>query len=129
MRNFAGISLFRLNTLSRWFFAPRKVAYHKDYDFDQDPRDHSNLLISCTEDFDDFIVTNYNVEDREGHGCSDMMFVEGSGDTEIICTRTIELEDTVRTWLCVFEITGKVLLDEYPLTDGIKYEGVEALHE
>lgn len=111
----------------RWFFVPRKIAYHKKYDFGKDPSDHAAILMSCDAKFNDIRIIPYQVEDKVGHGCSDLAFVEGSGDTEIICTRTIETKEITRTWLCVFDITGKMLLDELPLQEGIKYEGVEVL--
>lgn len=111
----------------RWFFVPRKIAYHSKYDFGQDPADHAAILMSCTDKFTDIRIVPYKVEDKVGHGCSDLAFVEGSGDTEIICTRTIETPELTRTWLCIFDITGKMLLDELPLQEGIKYEGVEVL--
>ena len=111
----------------RWFFVPRKIAYHTKYDFARDPSDHAAILMTCNDKFNDIRIIPYQVEDKVGHGCSDLAFVEGSGDTEIICTRTIETHEVTRTWLCAFDITGKMLLEEMPLQDGIKYEGVEVL--
>lgn len=111
----------------RWFFAPRKVSLHLKYDFDQDPIDSSNLLLSCDESFKKIAVRQYKVKDRSGIGSSDLAFVPGSGETEFVCTRTIEVGDELKTWVCVFDLNGDVLLDEHALEDGVKYEGVQVI--
>ena len=85
----------------------------------------TNLLLSCDENFQNILVRNV-LSHIPKHGCSDMAFVPDSGDTEIICCRTIEHGDQVESFVAIFDILGRVLLEETRVHDNYKYEGVIA---
>lgn len=65
----------------------------------------TNLLISCDKNFDQ-INTLRVLDFRPLRGCTAMEFVPNTGDTEIICCRTIETYGRTEFYLSIFNITG-----------------------
>ena len=84
----------------------------------------TNLLVSCDGNFENIIVRNV-LDFIPLRGCSDMDFVPNTGDTEIICCRTVEDDDAgVESYISIFNLKGDVLLNETLFEKDLKYEGI-----
>ena len=57
-------------------------------------------------------------------GCSDFMFVPGTGDCHLFVMRTEEsLEGVISTWSSVIDLEGNVLMAEAKIAEDRKFEG------
>ena len=65
----------------------------------------------------------------DGRGCTGMMFLPGSGDTEMLCCRTaVDSSGMASSFLSVVDINGTVLTKEAPFGEaGTKYDTAFAL--
>ncbi|WKY16984.1 hypothetical protein Q1695_001529 [Nippostrongylus brasiliensis] len=112
----------------RWFFLPRhlsKLAYNKDTVDDTG----ANVLLSANENFTDVQAVNIGRE-ISIRGFSAFQFVQGSKDTVILAVKSEEHQSKpFASFLMVFTIDGRIILDETRIPGANKYEGVEFLHE
>ncbi|KAK8790034.1 hypothetical protein WA158_006814 [Blastocystis sp. Blastoise] len=109
----------------KWFILPRRVS--KDaYDENTDERMGHNTLIICTEKFEQCDVKNVTPL-TPTRGFSSFSFVPGSKDTIIAALKSEENEEqhTQNTYITVFTIDGKVLLEETEIPGNRKFEGLE----
>ena len=108
--------------LQRWFFLPRRVS-REAYDEAADEHRGSNLLISCRADFSDIQVKPLG-QVIPTHGFSSFKFLPNR-DTVIVALLSEEVEDTVNSYIAMFDIeTGEVLLKQ-EIIGPVKFEGVE----
>jgi len=110
-------------TNRRWYFLPRRVS-QEEYDDAKDESRGSNTMISTNEYFKDIQVTKVGPL-IPTHGFSAFVFVPYR-ETEIVALKTEEFEGAISTYITVFTLEGKVLMEETKIAD-IKFEGVEIL--
>jgi len=107
----------------QWVFLPRRSA-KTPYNPVEDETKGTNLVIFASADFATVThatVTPLNPE----RGFSSFKFVPHTSDTVVAALKTKEVNDSVETYITVFNIDdGKVLLEE-TLFDTHKFEGIE----
>ncbi|KAK6044860.1 Apyrase [Cooperia oncophora] len=112
----------------RWFFLPRhlsKLAYNPD----TVEETGANVLLSASEDFTDFtaVMVGHEVHTR---GFSAFQFVQGTNDTIIVAVKSQELGQLpFSSYMMVFTIYGRIIMDETLVPGQIKYEGIEFLNK
>jgi soluble calcium-activated nucleotidase 1 len=114
----------RLNAaLRRWFFLPRRVST-EGYDEALDESRGSNTVISMNEQFSDIRVSHIG-ENKPTHGFASFQFVPFR-EHEVVALKTEEHQDTISTYITVFDLDGRVLMDETYIGP-VKFEGIEIL--
>eukprot|EP01111_Echinosteliopsis_oligospora_P009692 TRINITY_DN2883_c0_g1_i1.p1 TRINITY_DN2883_c0_g1~~TRINITY_DN2883_c0_g1_i1.p1 ORF type:complete len:356 (-),score=68.27 TRINITY_DN2883_c0_g1_i1:39-1106(-) len=114
----------RFNPVNRrWYFLPRRVS-KEQYDDTKDESRGSNLMISTDEYFKDIKVTEVGPK-IPTHGFSAFVFVPYR-ETEVVALKSEEFEGSISTYITVFTLDGKVLMEETKIGD-VKFEGVEIL--
>ena len=109
---------------SQWVFLPRRMSKDK-YDDVTDEKMGANTMITASEDFSDIRMVTVGKK-IPTHGFSSCKFIPGTEDNLIVALKSEEIEGRVATYIMVFNIEGKVLLDEVKIGDR-KFEGVEFL--
>jgi len=105
----------------RWFFLPRRVS-KESYDENEDVKRGSNIIISASEDFKH--ITHKRIGTiTPTRGFSTMKFIPGRPN-EIVAIKSEEDGPTMKSYLTVFSLDGKVLLEETFIADE-KIEGLE----
>lgn len=107
----------------RWFFLPRRFS-REPYNEVHDELRGSNIVISCDEKFED--IQSFRVGDLiPTHGFSAFKFMPHRPD-EIVALKTKEFQGSIDTYIMVFNLEGKILMEETKLPSlGIKFEGLE----
>lgn len=110
------------DTLQRWFFLPRRASKER-YEETADERRGTNLVLSCSPDFKDIIVS------RVGpliptHGFSSFKFVPNTDDQIVLALRSEEDAGKIASYIMAFTLDGRILLPETKIGD-VKYEGLE----
>ena len=95
------------------------------YDDVTDEKMGANTMITASEDFSDIRMVTIGKK-IPTHGFSSCKFIPGTEDNLIVALKSEEIEGRVATYIMVFNIEGKVLLDEVKIGDR-KFEGVEFL--
>lgn len=108
---------------NRWYFLPRRCSVEK-YNETLDETKGCNYLISADELFVDIKVVTIG-ELRPTRGYSSFRFIPGTGDSIIIALKTEELSGTTATYVTIFDINGKIYLDDLKIPTQFKYEGLE----
>ncbi|VDO61732.1 unnamed protein product [Haemonchus placei] len=105
----------------RWFFLPRKAA-NTPYNRAEDDMKGTNLLISSPDlvHFEFKTVGERNPE----RGYSAFTFIPDTNDELIVALKTKEIGDSTATFITVFNINGKVILEDTELKGDYKFEGV-----
>ncbi|KAK3583009.1 hypothetical protein CHS0354_005650 [Potamilus streckersoni] len=106
----------------RWFFLPRRFSMQR-YDEKADERRASNVMIICDDDFQN-IEVRYIGKKNPVRGFSSFKFVPGTNDNVIVALKSEEDDGKIATYILVFTIEGKILLNETKIGDK-KYEGIE----
>jgi len=109
--------------LRRWFFFPRRAST-EEYNDVADERRGANLVLSTDEHFGDVQVSRLGPQ-IETHGFSSFVFLPWRED-EVAALKTEEVEGVIATYLTVFNLDGRILLEETKIGD-IKFEGVEVI--
>ncbi|PFH34080.1 apyrase [Besnoitia besnoiti] len=118
------------DALNRWVVLPRRVS-HEQYHEVQDEHRGSNKLLLCSDDFSEIDVVDIQtpppLDPRKGF--SSFKFVPGTGDKVILAVKSLEdsVEHLQKSFVTIFDITGKVLLPDLPFPHDSKYEGVAFL--
>lgn len=107
----------------KWFFLPRRCSPQK-YNETLDESRGCNYLITADETFTNIEKTMIG-ELRPTRGFSSFKFLPSVQDSIIIALKTEELNGSTSTYVTVFDIKGKVLLDDEKLHTDFKYEGFE----
>lgn len=106
----------------QWFFLPRKVST-EPYDLELDETRSGNLLIRCSENFKEMSFIEIGGRRKE-RGFSSLRFIPGTNDKVIVAIKSEEIGDEQRSFLTVFTIDGKVILDDHHFANK-KFEGLE----
>jgi len=115
----------RFNPVNRrWYFLPRRASKEM-YNDKLDQRRGANMIISTNEHFGDIQVST--IGDRiPTHGFSAFAFVPFR-ENELIALKTEEVDDTIATYITMFDLVdGRELLPETKIGD-VKFEGIEFL--
>lgn len=107
----------------RWYFLPRRASVEA-YNDALDEQRGANLVISTSERFDDIKVSHIGPQ-VPSHGFSSFAFVPFR-ESEVVALKTEEADGTIATYITVFTLEGKILLEETKLGN-VKYEGIEFL--
>lgn len=59
------------------------------------------------------------------HGFSSFKFIPGTNDQAIVALKTEELNGRTSTYILVFTVDGKILMEETKVPTDYKYEGIE----
>ncbi|KAJ8367537.1 hypothetical protein AAFF_G00315100 [Aldrovandia affinis] len=110
------------DTWQRWFFLPRRASAER-YDETADERRATNLLLSCSPDFQDVSARRVGPL-HPTHGFSSFRFVPGTGDRVVLALKSEEDAGEIATYILAFTLDGHILLPETKIGD-IKYEGLE----
>ena len=106
----------------RWVVLPRRVSHEKYNDVDDEKRG-SNIMMLCTEDFEQCdVITVGSVAPSRGY--SSFKFLPGTDERIIVALRSEEDNGKIATYLTVFDLLGQVLLSDV-MVGNEKYEGVE----
>ncbi|KAA8582591.1 hypothetical protein FQN60_006262 [Etheostoma spectabile] len=108
--------------LQRWFFLPRRASKER-YEETADERRGTNLVLSCSPDFKDIIVSRVGPLNRT-HGFSSFKFVPNTDDQIILALKSEEDAGKIATYVTAFTLDGRILLPETKIGD-VKYEGLE----
>ncbi|XP_075999005.1 soluble calcium-activated nucleotidase 1 isoform X2 [Genypterus blacodes] len=110
------------DTLQRWFFLPRRASSER-YEETADERRATNLVLSCTPDFKDIVVSRVGPLNPT-HGFSSFKFVPNTDDQIILALKSEEDGGNIATYIMAFTVDGRILLPETKIGD-VKYEGLE----
>ena len=109
----------------QWVVLPRRVS-KEAYNEDEDERRGSNTVLLASEDFSKIEVKHITPL-TPTRGFSDFKFLPGSNDNIIVAMKSEENEEaqTQNTYLTVFDLDGKVLMEETEIPGKMKFEGLE----
>lgn len=110
------------DNLQRWFFLPRRASAQR-YDETEDERRATNLVLSCSPDFEDILVSRVGPENPT-HGFSSFKFVPNTDDQIILALKSEEDAGKIASYIMAFTLDGRILMPETKIGD-VKYEGVE----
>ncbi|KAF7667975.1 hypothetical protein LDENG_00038550 [Lucifuga dentata] len=110
------------DTLQRWFFLPRRASKER-YEETADERRATNLVLSCSPDFKDIVVSRVGPFNPT-HGFSSFKFVPNTDDQIILALKSEEDAGKIATYIMAFTLDGRILLPETKIGD-VKYEGLE----
>lgn len=110
------------DSLQRWFFLPRRASKER-YEETADERRGTNLVLSCSPDFVDIIVSRVG-ELNPTHGFSSFKFVPNTDDQIVLALKSEEDAGTIASYIMAFTLDGRILLPETKIGD-VKYEGLE----
>ncbi|XP_061080938.1 soluble calcium-activated nucleotidase 1 [Conger conger] len=110
------------DTLQRWFFLPRRASSQR-YDETADERRGTNLVLSCSPNFRDIVVSQVGPLDPT-HGFSSFKFVPNTDDQIVLALKSEEDAGKIASYILAFTLDGRVLLPETKIGD-VKYEGLE----
>ncbi|KAK1162268.1 soluble calcium-activated nucleotidase 1 isoform X1 [Acipenser oxyrinchus oxyrinchus] len=110
------------DTLQRWFFLPRRASSER-YEEKADERRATNLVLRCSQDFQDIAVSRVG-ESHPTHGFSSFKFIPDTDDQIILALKSEEDDGKVATYILAFTLDGRILLPETKIGD-VKFEGLE----
>ncbi|RXM37391.1 Soluble calcium-activated nucleotidase 1 [Acipenser ruthenus] len=110
------------DTLQRWFFLPRRAS-SEHYEEKADERRATNLVLRCSQDFQDIALSRVG-ELHPTHGFSSFKFIPDTDDQIILALKSEEDDGKVATYILAFTLDGRILLPETKIGD-VKYEGLE----
>lgn len=92
----------------------------------EDERRGSNTVIFASEDFSKIEVKHITPL-TPTRGFSDFKFLPGSKDQIIVALKSEENEEaqTQNTYITVFDVNGKILMEETEIPGMMKFEGLE----
>lgn len=107
----------------KWFVLPRRIS-KESYDEVKDNERGANTLFIASEDFSDVKMVKVGDDSYpKTRGFSTMKFIPGRPN-EIIALRTEEVGEQMKTYVTIFDITGKIILPDTHVFDD-KLEGLE----
>ncbi|XP_029945296.1 soluble calcium-activated nucleotidase 1 isoform X2 [Salarias fasciatus] len=110
------------DNLQRWFFLPRRASNER-YEETADERRGTNLVLSCSPNFEDVVVSRVGPLNPT-HGFSSFKFVPNTDDQIILALKSEEDAGKIATYITAFTLDGRILLPEAKIGD-VKYEGLE----
>ncbi|TRY51278.1 Apyrase [Cryptosporidium tyzzeri] len=111
--------------MRKWIFLPRRISFD-EYDEEKDEKRGSNKMIIMTDDFEILEIIDVGLIIPE-RGFSSLKFLPGSFDQIIVATKSVEesISDTQKSFLTIFTINGKILMEDLEVPGDYKYEGIE----
>jgi soluble calcium-activated nucleotidase 1 len=106
-----------------WLLLPRRASAEA-YNDVKDERRAANLLVIASEDFARIRSVRIGAVEPT-RGFSAFQFLPGRDD-RIVAIKSEEIEGEIASYLLVFDLAGRILMEEVPLGK-VKYEGVEFL--
>ncbi|KAG1663296.1 Soluble calcium-activated nucleotidase 1 [Nymphon striatum] len=107
----------------KWFFLPRRASTTK-YNDKEDEKKGTNLLIKCSENFQDISITKIGEFSVPTHGFSSFKFVPNTLDNIIVALKSEEDGDIIASYIMVFTVGGQILFPEKKIAN-LKFEGIE----
>lgn len=107
----------------KWFFLPRRCS-KESYDETKDEHRGCNILVSADADFKNIATVKIGTL-APTLGYSSFKFVPNTSDNVIVALKTEEVDGTTSTYIQVFTVDGKILLNDQKISSTLKYEGVE----
>lgn len=107
----------------KWFFLPRRCSKER-YNETLDEIRGCNYLLIADEGFTTVEAIKIG-ELRPSRGYSSFKFLPGSHDGIIVALKTEELNGSTSTYVSIFDIKGKVYVDDEKIQTNYKYEGFE----
>jgi soluble calcium-activated nucleotidase 1 len=108
-----------------WYFLPRRCSKER-YNETMDELNGCNVLISADDAFGQIKITEIGkLKATNPLGYSSFKFIPGTGDQIIVAIKSEEVNGKTASYVSVFDVTGKVLLDDVKFSDDTKYEGFE----
>ena len=109
----------------QWVILPRRVS-KEAYDENLDEKRGSNTVILASEDFSKIEVKHITPL-TPTRGFSEFKFLPGSRDSIIVALKSEENEEqgTQNSYITVFDLDGKILMEETEIPGGMKFEGLE----
>ncbi|KAG5185700.1 apyrase family protein [Tribonema minus] len=111
--------------LRRWVFLPRRIS-PDPYDDAEDERKGSNKMLILDEALSKVEVREVGTIMPE-RGFSSFKFLPGTRDTVIVALKSEErsADNSQNTYITVFDLEGRVLLEETEMPGLAKFEGLE----
>lgn len=111
--------------MRKWIFLPRRVSFD-EYDEEMDEKRGSNKMIILSDEFEIIEIIDVGLVIPE-RGFSSLKFLPGSFDQIIAATKSVEdsKSDIQKSYITIFTISGKVLLEDLEVPGNYKYEGIE----
>ncbi|KAH8739465.1 hypothetical protein FG386_000437 [Cryptosporidium ryanae] len=109
----------------KWIFLPRRVS-NEAYEEERDEKKGSNKMVILSEDFEvlNIVEVGELIPER---GFSSLKFLPGSFDQIIVATKSVEdsKTDSQSSFITIFSLNGKILLNDEKIPGDHKYEGIE----
>lgn len=107
----------------RFFFLPRRASAEA-YDEVLDEKRATNLLINTDSEFK---TVNYETVGRiiPTRGYSSFKFVPNTNEQLIIALKTEEDSGETRSFVCLLDVKGNILVKDIRISSDLKYEGIE----
>lgn len=107
----------------RFFFLPRRAS-SEAYDEVLDEKRATNLLINTDSEFK---AVDYETVGRviPTRGYSSFKFVPNTNEQLIIALKTEEDSGETRSFVCLLDVKGNILVKDIRISNDLKYEGVE----
>lgn len=107
----------------KWFFLPRRCSKER-YNETLDEIRGCNYLLSTDDNFS--VVEKVKIgELRPSRGFSSFKFLPDTKDSIIVALKTEELNGSTSTYVTIFDIKGKIYMDDEKIQTSFKYEGFE----
>ena len=109
----------------QWVILPRRVS-QEPYDEDEDEKRGSNVVMFASDDFNS-IEVKHITKVTPTRGFSEFKFLPNSGDSIVVAIKSEEneMEHTQNSFITVFSLDGRILLEETEIPGNHKYEGLE----
>uniref|UniRef100_A0A914VAP0 Soluble calcium-activated nucleotidase 1 n=1 Tax=Plectus sambesii TaxID=2011161 RepID=A0A914VAP0_9BILA len=108
----------------KWFFLPRRAS-NEIYSEAADESKGTNLMLIADEHFKHVEVRKVG-KLTPPRGFSAFQFIPGTNDELIVALKSEEKDGVpVASYITVFTVHGKVLMEETPLKGQFKFEGIE----
>ncbi|CAI4223471.1 unnamed protein product [Auanema sp. JU1783] len=109
---------------NKWFFLPRRAS-KETYDETADESRGANVLIEADASFKNFKAHYIGEITHPARGYSAFQFVPGTDDNLILALKSEEKDGKpVASYASVFDVEGKIILEDTPLEGAHKYEGI-----
>ena len=109
----------------KWIFLPRRIS-SEAYEEEKDEKKGSNKMVVLSEDFEVLNIVEVG-EIIPERGFSSLKFLPGSFDQIIVAIKSVENSegDTQSSFITIFSLNGKILLEDEKVPGEYKYEGIE----
>jgi soluble calcium-activated nucleotidase 1 len=112
--------------MTRWYFIPRHVS-NTPYRPGDERKHGSTIIFAADASFSKILVVDLEgTSANPRRGVTDCKFVPNGRDQEIMVTKIEEMDSGVfQSFIAIYSVDGKQLLDDTPMPRGWKFEGLE----